>query len=386
MELELIAILVLAALNVAALVLLLLQGQKIDRLRKRQDKAASEALLPLVQLQKGQADSIDRHLEQSAQQSAMLLRQSEETRRETQALLERLNRDNAQQLEQMRVLVDRRLTGALQERLDASFSQVSGQLEKVYRGLGEMQQLAQGVGDLKRILSNVKTRGVWGETQLGALLEEAFAPGQYIRNAAIKENSLERVEFAIRLPSSGEGDDTLLPIDSKFPQESYLTLLAAQEQGDAALTEKARQALGTAVRVQAKKIADKYILPPRTTDFALLFLPTESLYAEVLRVDGLCEGLSRDYRVVPAGPTTLLALLNALQTSFRATELRRHSEQVLQTLTLVKRDFVGFTEALARAKQRVRQLGDTLDDTQKRSDQLLSKLDDLEKNDAEPLP
>ena len=262
--------------------------------------------------------------------------------------LQRLQADNAAKLEQMRATVDEKLQSTLETRLGQSFRLVSERLEQVQRGLGEMQQLATGVGDLKRVLTNVKTRGIFGEVQLGALLDQVLTLEQYASNVATVPGSSERVEFAVRLPGSQDAS-ILLPIDAKFPREDYERLLDAQDRADADAVNAAAAGLERQVRLEARRIRDKYLAPPHTTDFALLFLPTEGLYAEVLRRPGLFEALQRDCRVTVVGPTTLLALLNSLQMGFRTLAIEKRSSEVWQLLGTVKAEFGKFATVLEKA-------------------------------------
>ncbi len=262
--------------------------------------------------------------------------------------LQRLLADNAQKLEQMRATVDEKLQSTLETRLGQSFRLVSERLEQVQRGLGEMQQLATGVGDLKRVLTNVKTRGIFGEVQLAALLEQVLTLEQYESNAVTVPGSSERVEFAVRLPGSDE-TPILLPIDAKFPHEDYERLLDAQERADGDAVNAAAAGLERQVKVEARRIRDKYLAPPHTTDFALLFLPTEGLYAEVLRRPGLFDALQREFRVTLVGPTTLLALLNSLQMGFRTLAIEKRSSEVWQLLGAVKSEFGKFATVLEKA-------------------------------------
>ena len=269
--------------------------------------------------------------------------------------LRALQEENALRLEQMRQTVDERLQGTLEKRLNDSFQLVSERLEAVQRGLGEMQTLAAGVGDLKKVLTNVKTRGTWGEVQLGALLEQMLAPEQYVANAAPRKEGGERVEFAVRLPGpeDGAGGEVLLPIDAKFPVEDYQRLVDASERGDAAGVEAASRALEARVRACARDVHDKYLAPPRTTDFGILFLPTEGLYAEVVRRPGLAEQLQRDHKVTVAGPTTLTALLNSLQMGFRTLAIQKRSSEVWQVLGAVKVEFGRFGEVLDKVEKKL---------------------------------
>ncbi|WP_189644759.1 DNA recombination protein RmuC [Luteimonas gilva] len=284
---------------------------------------------------------------------AELSRNNETRLGEMRATLEqqllRLQADNAQKLEQMRATVDEKLQTTLETRLGASFKLVSERLEQVQRGLGEMQQLAVGVGDLKRVLGNVKTRGTFGEVQLGALLEQVLTIEQYETNCVTVPGSSERVEFAVRLPGTQNDQPIRLPIDAKFPREDYERLLDAQDRADADAMAAASAGLERQVKVEAKRIRDKYLAPPHTTDFALLFLPTEGLYAEVLRRPGLFDGLQREFRVTLVGPTTLLALLNSLQMGFRTLAIEKRSSEVWQLLGAVKAEFGKFAGILEKA-------------------------------------
>ena len=285
-----------------------------------------------------------------------------EALRTTMAESARLMREeNAQKLSEMRQTVDEKLSATLEKRLTASFSQVSERLEQVYRSLGEVHSLASGVGDLRRMLGNVKTRGVWGEIQLGALLEEALTDTQYQRNVAVSPGSGERVEFAVCLPGREEGGSPVyLPIDSKFPQEDYARLAEAAQNGDQASVDAARKALMTAVRTEARRIG-KYIAPPHTTDFAVMFLPLESLYAEVMQHASAVEAIQREQRVLIAGPSTLLALLNSLQMGFRTLAIERRSAEVWKLLGAVKADFGSFATVLKKTQEKLQQATDSID-------------------------
>ena len=276
----------------------------------------------------------------------------------------------------MRQTVSEKLESTLENRLGESFKAVNEQLLRVYKGLGEMQSLAQGVGDLKKVLTNVKTRGVWGEVRLRALLEDCLSPGQYLENAQVTPGSMERVEFAIRLPAA-DGEGALLPVDSKFPQEDYLRLVEAAQAGDAEGVRAAQKQLENAVREQARRISDKYIKPPATTDYAVLFLPVESLYAEVARVDGLLEGLQNKYRVLVSGPSTFAALLTSLQMGFRTVALQKRSGEVLKLLAAVKEEFQKYGEAVQKARTRLEQASGDLDAIDTRARALNRKLRDV---------
>jgi DNA recombination protein RmuC len=288
-----------------------------------------------------------------------------------------LQQGNEKRLEQMRATVDEKLQETLEARLGASFRLVSERLEQVHRGLGEMQSLAAGVGDLKRVLTNVKTRGGFGEVQLAALLEQVLTPEQYGTNVATRPGSAERVEFAVKMP--GRGDEPCwLPIDAKFPVEDWQRLQDAQERADVAAIEDAARALERRVRDEAKKIRAKYIAPPHTTEFAFLFVPSEGLYAEVLRRPGLVEALQRDFRVVVAGPTTLAAMLNSVQMGFRTLAIEKRSAEVWQVLGAVKGEFTRFAGVLAALKRQLQSASNTVDDAQVRTRQMNRALTTVE--------
>ncbi|MBI5163452.1 MAG: DNA recombination protein RmuC [Magnetospirillum sp.] len=312
------------------------------------------------QAQKERLDRVAQELVQLTQrhqEGQATLRQAVEQRLDT------LRGENAAKLEQMRQTVDEKLQGTLDKRLGESFKLVSERLEQVHKGLGEMQSLATGVGDLKRVLTNVKSRGTWGEVQLAALLEQIFTPDQYLKDAQCRPNSAERVEFAIRMPGRGDGEpDVLLPIDAKFPTEDYERLLVAAERSDPDAVEVAAKALELRIRGQAKEIRDKYVNPPHTTDFAILFLPAEGLYAEVLRRPGLFEQVQRDLRVVLAGPTTLTATLNALRMGFQTLAIEKRSSEVRQVLGAVKTEFSKYGAVLDKVKKKLQEAEKTIDD------------------------
>jgi DNA recombination protein RmuC len=276
--------------------------------------------------------------------------------------LEALRAENAWKLEQMRATVDEKLQSTLEARLGESFKQVSERLEQVHRGLGEMQNLAAGVGDLKRVLGNVKTRGGWGEVQLAALLDEMLTPQQYERNVETRRGSGERVEFAIRLPGrSDDGAPCWLPIDAKFPLDDWQRLQDALDRADVNAADAARKALADFLRVQARTIRDKYVEPPQTTDFAILFVPTEGLYAEVMARPGFADALQRDFRILLTGPTNLAALLNSLQMGFRTLAIEQRSSEVWRVLGAVKTEFAKFGEVLARTKDRIDKASEELE-------------------------
>lgn len=293
--------------------------------------------------------------------------------------LERIQQDNAAKLEQMRQTVDEKLHATLEQRLSESFKQVSERLELVHKGLGEMQTLAIGVGDLKKVLVNVKSRGVLGEVQLAALLEQVLAPEQYDTHVATRPGSRERVEFAIKFPGrDGDGQPVWLPIDAKFPLEDYQRLQDAQEAGDPVLTEAASRALEARVRLEGRSIAEKYLEPPFTTEFALLYLPLEGLYAEVLRRPGLFEQMQRELHVTVCGPTTLSAVLNSLQMGFRTLAIEKRSSEVWKVLGAVKAEFSRFGETLARTKAQLQTVANSIGDAEVRTRQMARKLKGVE--------
>jgi DNA recombination protein RmuC len=293
--------------------------------------------------------------------------------------LGKLVEENAARLEKIRQTVDEQLQGTLERRLGESFRLVGERLEAVQRGLGEMQALAQGVGDLKKVLSNVKTRGTFGEVQLGALLEQVLAPDQWAANVAPRPESGERVEYAIRLPGRDEGEaEVLLPIDAKFPTEDYQRLVDAAEAGDAAAVEATGKALEVRLRGCARDIHDKYLAPPRTTDFAILFLPTEGLYAEVLRRPGLFEALSRDHGVIVAGPTTLAAILNSLQMGFRTLAIQKRSSEVWSVLGAVKAEFGKFGMVLDQVEKKLTEASNKIGEVRRRGRAIDRKLRDVQ--------
>jgi len=303
----------------------------------------------------------------------------EAVRATVESRLELLRTDNAQKLDQMRNTVDEKLHETLELRLGERFKMVSDRLEQVHKGLGEMQSLATGVGDLKKVLTNVKSRGGWGEVQLGALLDEMLSPGQYGKNVATRPGKREIVEYAIKFPGRSEdGTPCWLPIDCKFPLEDYRRLQEAIDRADVGMVEQSRKALEDFFKLEARKIRDKYIEPPHTTDFAILFIPTESLYAEAVSRPGLAESLQRDYRVMLAGPMNLAALLNSLQLGFRTLAIEKSSTEVWRVLGAVKTEFGRFGELLAKAKQKLDAVGTTLDDASRKSTTIARKLRDVE--------
>jgi len=293
--------------------------------------------------------------------------------------LQQLQQTNAAKLDEMRQTVDEKLQTTLEARLSESFKQVAERLEQVHQGLGHMKTLAQGVGDLQRVLSNVKTRGIFGEVQLEALLEQVLTIEQYGKQVETKPRSNQRVDFAIKLPGrSDDGTAVWLPIDAKFPREDYERLLDAQDRADPLAAEASAKAMESRIRQEAKSIAESYLAPPHTTDFAILFLPVEGLYAEVLRRPGLMDSLQRDYRVTLAGPTTLLAILNSLHMGFRTLALEKQASEVWKVLGAVKTEFDRYGEWVAKVREQVQKAADTLDRADTRSKQMRRVLKGVE--------
>jgi DNA recombination protein RmuC len=290
--------------------------------------------------------------------------------------LKQIQEDNTRQLDRMRETVDEKLHSTLEKRLGEAFKQVSERLEQVHQGLGDMRTLAADVGDLRKVLTNVKARGTWGEVQLGALLEEILSPEQYAKNVKIKENSSELVEFAIKLPGKDDSpaDHVLIPVDAKFPVEDYQRLLDAQEKADTVAADDAVRQLEASIKKAAKDISQKYIAPPRTTDFGIMFLPAEGLYAEVIRRTALVQMLQREYHIVITGPTTFAALLNSLQMGFRALAIQKRSSEVWKVLGEVKSAFGRFGETLDAVHKRLEQAANSVDDARKKSKTIQNKL------------
>jgi DNA recombination protein RmuC len=319
----------------------------------------------LTLLQKTLSDTLSTQLQSLSESNA---RRMGEVRETLEKQLAQLQQTNSAKLDEMRKTVDEKLQTTLETRLGESFKQVADRLEQVHKGLGEMQTLAQGVGDLKHLLTNVKTRGIFGEAQLSALLEQVFTVDQYAAQVITRRGGKNPVDFAIKLPGrSDSGEPLWLPIDAKFPNEDYERLLDAQQRADAQGAEVAGKALEARIRLEAKSMSEKYIEPPYTTDFAILFLPTEGLYAEVLRRPGLMECLQRDYRITLAGPTTLLAMLNSLQMGFKTLALEKRSSEVWQVLGAVKTEFGKFGDVLAKVKSQTESVLNTLSSAEQRS-------------------
>lgn len=353
-----------------------LDAQRQDRQRTAQSivESSSRTMTNIANGQTSLLESIQRQLAYSAREQNEQLNRS---LTQVDARLEQMRQQNDRQLTEMRKTVDEKLTETLDRRLTESFAQVSQRLEQVYKGLGEMQTLAAGVGDLKKVLTNVKTRGIWGEMQLGALLSQILSPEQYEANVAVIPGSAERVEYAVKLP--GKGDAVVyLAIDSKFPQEDYMRLVDASKTGNAAATEEARKALQQALKTEAKRIAGKYVKPPYTTDFAIMFLPVEGLYAEAVQSPELVESLQREQRVLVAGPSTFAALLNALQMGFRTLAIEKRSGEVWKLLRAVKQDFGLFADTLEKTQQRLRQASESIDSAFVRTRSIERRLGSME--------
>lgn len=362
----------------------------VDQARENREESAealrrfgssmTEQLTQVGALLKGQLDSQRQQLEQQLQSlTAANDKRLVEMRETVEAKLTQLQADNSQKLEQMRQTVDEKLHNTLEQRLGESFKLVSERLELVHKGLGEMQSIASGVGDLKKVLTNIKTRGIWGEMQLENLLEQMLTPEQYEKNVPTKKGSNDRVEFAIKLPGRDAGGDVVwLPIDAKFPREDYERLVDAQDQGDVLQVEESSKALESRVKNEAKTIRDKYIDPPNTTDFALLFLATEGLYAELIRRPGLQDFLQREYRVLLVGPSNLSALLNSLQMGFRSLAIEKRSSEVWSLLGAVKAEFGKFGDVLEKTRTKLEQASKSIGEAETRSRQIHRKLRGVE--------
>ena len=355
-----------------------------EAFRDREERAQSANLLgqavttQLGQLGTLQSERLEGFARELGRFSLGLDERFERLKMTVEGRLTAIQADNAAKLEEMRRTVDEKLHATLEQRLGESFKLVSERLEQVHRGLGEMQTLAAGVGDLKRVLGNVKTRGTWGEVQLAALLEQLLTADQFSANVATRPGSAERVDFAIALPGKDDGATVWLPIDAKFPIEDYQRLLDAQEKGDAALVEEASRAIEVRLKAEARSIRDKYVEPPHTTDFAVLYLPIEGLYAEALRRPGLAEALQRDWRISISGPTTLAAMLNSLQMGFRTLAIEKRSAEVWAVLGAVKTEFGKFGEALAHTRKKLDEASNSIGKAEVRTRQLSRRLREVE--------
>jgi DNA recombination protein RmuC len=358
--------------------------------RRGNQGAATELAKRLETIDRSLRDEFSRNREEAGaaakNQREELARSLEGVRSIVDVRLRQLQDDNAQQIDKMRATVDEKLQGTLEKRLGESFKLVSDRLEQVHQGLGAMRQLASDVGGLQRVLTNVKTRGGWSEWQLGVLLDEMLTPEQFAKNMKMRDDTDERVEFAIKLPGDENGAPVWLPIDAKFPMEHYDRLAVAQEKGDVAAVESAIKTLETQLKRCAKDICEKYINPPKTTDFALLFLPSEGLYAEAIRRVGLVQNVQRDCRVTFVGPTTLAALLNSLQMGFRTLAIQKRSSEVWNLLAAVKTEFSKFGESLSAVKDKIDQASRKMEDVDVRSRAITKKLRDVEELPSNPQP
>jgi len=359
--------------NVKALQERMEQGFREDFKQNREELSSSirsfnetllQQLKTMADIQKDQLEVFSRQLLTLTQSNEQRLDRMRETVEER---LRSLQEENTKKLDQMRELVDKELHATLEKRLGESFRLVSERLEQVHKGLGEMQALASSVGDLKKVLSNVKTKGILGEIQLGALLEQILTPEQYVKNFITKRGSNERVEFAIKLPGDDSGRYVYLPIDAKFHEADYNRLLEAYERGEHEIIEDAAKQLEQKIRLSAKEISEKYLDPPHTTDFAIMFLPVEGLYAEVLRRPGLFEALQREYRVAITGPTTLSAFLNSLQMGFRTLAIKKRQSEIWELLGAVKTEFTKFGDLLDKTHKKLLEASNTIEDAAKKS-------------------
>ena len=354
-------------------------GGKIELLERAQER--SERML-----REEMARSREEGANAAKAQREELTKSLEGVRSIVDLRLKQLQEDNSKQIDRMRATVDEKLQGTLEKRLGESFKLVSDRLEQVHQGLGAMQQLASDVGGLQRVLTNVKTRGGWSEWQLEVLLQEMLTPEQFTKNVKTRDDTDERVEFAIKLPGDENGGPVWLPIDAKFPMEHYERLTAAQERGDSSAVEGAMKTLETQLKRCAKDVCEKYINPPKTTDFALLFLPSEGLYAEAIRRVGLVQNVQRDCRVTFVGPTTLAALLNSLQMGFRTLAIQKRSSEVWNLLAAVKTEFGKFGDALSAVKEKIDQASRKMEDVDVRSRVITKKLRDVEELPSNPQP
>lgn len=351
--------------------------QEISVNFEKKNKIVSDSMSQLSDLQSKQLDALTTQVQSLVDGNQQRF---EMLRKIIKEQLNEIRETNEKKIEEMRLTVDEKLQGTLEKRLGESFKLVSDRLEAVHKGLGEMQGLASGVGDLKNLLSNVKVRGTWAEYQLSAILEQVLTPEQFDCNVITREGTNERVEFAIRLPgkSRDSNECVWLPIDSKFPQEDYLRLVEASQKGDIEASKKHSHDLIKSITVSAKTIADKYLDPPKTTDFAVLYLPTEGLYAEVIRHPGLIDQLQQDHRIVVSGPTTIAALLNSLRLGFRSLAIEKQASEVWQVLSAVKTEFGKFGEVLAKVKKQLSTASNTLEQTEQRTRAMARKLNKVE--------
>ena len=361
----------------AALIILLAMNARLRKMQRALRGRIIESERTITAQQAQLNETINSVLQMSVNSAQSSEARTQQLADRLEARLSGIAESNERRLDDMRRLIDEQLSGTLEKRLGQSFQQVSRQLEQVYKGLGEMQTLAGGVGDLKKVLTGVKTRGVWGEIQLGRLLGDTLTEGQYLENTPVVPGSSERVEFAVRLPGR-DGAGLLLPIDSKFPLDAFRHLVDESETGDKVRADKAALLLQRAVLDQAKKISEKYVKPPYTTDFALMFLPIESLYAEVMRRESLAEEARTRFHVVIAGPSTLTALLNSLSLGFRTLSIEQRTGEVWQLLGTLRGEFLRFGDTLERMRQRLDQATGELDTATARSRAITRRLNELE--------
>lgn len=343
---------------VIALILTLLFSRRGGDSKSVEREIRNELTTQLSVTRQELSKSIGDHIDAMTKMNELKL---ENVRKTVEFGLDKINRDNTEKLEKMRVTVDEKLNDTLERRLGETFKNVNDRLESVYKGLGEMQTLAQGVGDLKKVLTNVKSRGTWGEVQLGNILEQFLTPEQYLTNVKIKKNSNDFVEYAIRIPSKIDGEDVLLPVDSKYPIEDYKRLVDALDAGNVEEIEQCRKQLERQLKVCASQIRDKYIDPPYTTNFGVLFLPTEGLYCEVLRNTSLVETLSKEYKVTITGPTTFTAFINSLWMGFRTLAIEKRTSEVWQVLGNVKSEFEKFGGLLDKTNKKLKEISNTME-------------------------
>ncbi len=351
---------------------------KIERLLKDEFSRNREESANVAKLQREEMRiSLDKFSDQLSKLTDKNEERFDKLTEKVASQLKEIQENNSKKLEEMRVTVDEKLHSTLEKRLGESFNIVSTQLKSVYEGLGEMQKLATGVGDLKRVLTNVKARGTWGEVQLERLIEQILTPDQYAKNVKTKTSSNAMVEFAIKMPGSQDNEPVWIPVDAKFPLEDYQKLMDAQEIADVNMITEISKAIERRIKQQAKDIQEKYIDPPHTTDFAVMFLPVEGLYAEVLRIPGLFDFIQREHRVTITGPTTFLAVLNSLQMGFRTLAIQKKSSEVWKILGGVKTEFGKFGDVLEKTQKKLQEASNTIDDASKRSRAIERKLRDV---------
>lgn len=384
-----ILIIVLIAINALVLFLLLSKKSKndskqiVDFVEKSSGKL-ERTLREEMSISRSERSRADKDTREEAARSLKnfgdsVERRMEKIRETVEGELKHLQRDNSEKLEKMRETVDEKLHATLEKRLGESFKMVSDRLEMVHKGLGEMQTLAVGVGDLKKVLQNVKSRGTWGEVQLGNLLDQILTPDQYEKNVATKKNSNERVEFAIKIPAKDDKVKNLwLPIDAKFPMEDYQNLIEAEEKCDLAEMERLSKALEIRIKAEARDIKEKYLNPPYTTDFGILFLPIEGLYAEILRRPGLADFLQRNFKVIITGPTTIFAILNSLQMGFRTLAIEKRSSEVWTILGAVKNEFTKFGDILDKTQKKLQEASNTIEKASTKSRTIERKLNKVQ--------